>query len=132
MGRNPSCGKIVQEEKKMKRSTVRILSLVLCLALAFAMTACNSAPASSAPASSDPAPASSDTPASEPASSEAPKVDYPTKPIQICNSSSAGSPADVMSRELAMALEEEFGLSLTNDDFPKLLTVSDVIARIEG
>ncbi len=113
MGRNPSCGKIVQEEKKMKRSTVRILSLVLCLALAFAMTACNSAPASSAPASSDPAPASSDTPASEPASSEAPKVDYPTKPIQIFNSSSAGSPADVMSRELAMALEEITGQTVT-------------------
>ncbi|MBQ7870683.1 MAG: hypothetical protein IJ357_00895 [Oscillospiraceae bacterium] len=33
---------------------------------------------------------------------------------------------------MAMALEEEFGLSLTNDDFAKLLTVSDVIARIEG
>ena len=33
---------------------------------------------------------------------------------------------------MAMSLEEEFGLSLTNDDFAKLLTVSDVIARIEG
>lgn len=33
---------------------------------------------------------------------------------------------------MAMALEEEFGLSLNNDDFAKLLTVADVIARIEA
>lgn len=33
---------------------------------------------------------------------------------------------------MAMSLEEEFGLTLNNDDFGRLLTVGDVIARIEG
>ena len=33
---------------------------------------------------------------------------------------------------MAMALEEEFGVKLTNDDFPSLKTVADVIACIEA
>ncbi len=32
---------------------------------------------------------------------------------------------------MAMALEEEFGIKFTNDDFPDLVTVGDVIALIE-
>ena len=94
----------------MKKFTTRTLSLLLCVALALAMTACSSAPASSAPASSAPASA---TESNQPASSEEPKVEYPTKAIQIFNSSSAGSPADVMSREIAMALEKITGQTVT-------------------
>ena len=33
---------------------------------------------------------------------------------------------------MAMALEEEFGVKFTNDDFTKLSTVADVIACVEG
>ncbi len=33
---------------------------------------------------------------------------------------------------MAMAVEEEFGIKFTNDDFPTLSTVADVIACIEG
>lgn len=33
---------------------------------------------------------------------------------------------------MAMSLEEEFNISLNNDDFGRLLTVGDVIARVEG
>jgi acyl carrier protein len=31
-----------------------------------------------------------------------------------------------------MAIEEEFGIKFTNDDFPSMRTVADVIACIEG
>lgn len=33
---------------------------------------------------------------------------------------------------MAMSLEEEFDLSLNNEDFANMLTVGDVIARIEA
>ncbi len=33
---------------------------------------------------------------------------------------------------MAMALEEEFGVKFTNDDFATLTTVADVVACIEG
>ncbi len=33
---------------------------------------------------------------------------------------------------MAMAIEEEFGVKFTNDDFPSMKTVADVIACIEG
>ena len=33
---------------------------------------------------------------------------------------------------MAMAIEEEFGIKFTNDDFPSMRTVADVIACIEG
>ncbi len=33
---------------------------------------------------------------------------------------------------MAMSLEEEFNISLNNDDFGRLLTLGDVIARVEG
>ncbi len=33
---------------------------------------------------------------------------------------------------MAMAIEEEFGVKFTNDDFPNMKTVADVIACIEG
>lgn len=33
---------------------------------------------------------------------------------------------------MAMAIEEEFGVKFTNDDFPSLKTVTDVIACIEA
>lgn len=33
---------------------------------------------------------------------------------------------------MAMALEEEFGVHFTNEDFPQLQTVADVIACIEA
>ena len=32
---------------------------------------------------------------------------------------------------MALAIEEEFGVKFTNDDFPTLVTVGDVIALIE-
>lgn len=32
---------------------------------------------------------------------------------------------------MALAIEEEFGVKFTNDDFPALVTVGDVIALIE-
>lgn len=32
---------------------------------------------------------------------------------------------------MAMAIEEEFGIKFTNDDFPSLQTVKDVVALIE-
>ena len=33
---------------------------------------------------------------------------------------------------MAMAVEEEFGIKFTNDDFASIQTVADVIACIEG
>lgn len=33
---------------------------------------------------------------------------------------------------MAMAVEEEFGIKFTNDDFADMTTVADVIACIEG
>ena len=33
---------------------------------------------------------------------------------------------------MAMAIEEEFGVKFTNDDFPNMETVADVIACIEN
>ncbi len=33
---------------------------------------------------------------------------------------------------MALALEEEFGVTFSNQDFPKLSTVADVIAYLEG
>ena len=33
---------------------------------------------------------------------------------------------------MAMAVEEEFGISFTNEDFPKLSTVGNVVAIIES
>ena len=33
---------------------------------------------------------------------------------------------------MAMAIEEEFGVKFTNDDFPSMKTVADVITCIEG
>ena len=33
---------------------------------------------------------------------------------------------------MAMAVEEEFGIKFTNDDFADITTVADVIACIEG
>lgn len=33
---------------------------------------------------------------------------------------------------MALALEEEFGIKFTNDDFPNMRTVKDVIECIEG
>lgn len=33
---------------------------------------------------------------------------------------------------MAMAIEEEFDVKFTNDDFPNMKTVADVIACIEG
>ena len=33
---------------------------------------------------------------------------------------------------MAMAIEEEFGVKFTNDDFPSMKTVADVIACIEN
>lgn len=33
---------------------------------------------------------------------------------------------------MAMAVEEEFGVAFTNDDFPTLRTVGDVIRKIDG
>lgn len=33
---------------------------------------------------------------------------------------------------MAMAIEEEFGVKFTNDDFPNMKTVADVIACIEN
>ena len=33
---------------------------------------------------------------------------------------------------MAMAVEEEFGIHFTNEDFPKIQTVADVITCIEG
>lgn len=33
---------------------------------------------------------------------------------------------------MAMAIEEEFGVKFTNDDFPNMKTVADVIACIES
>lgn len=33
---------------------------------------------------------------------------------------------------MAMAIEEEFGVKFTNDDFPSLKTVADVISCIEA
>ena len=33
---------------------------------------------------------------------------------------------------MAMAVEEEFGIAFTNDDFAKLRTVGDVIKKIEN
>ena len=33
---------------------------------------------------------------------------------------------------MAMAIEEEFGVKFTNDDFPSMKTVADVIACIES
>ena len=33
---------------------------------------------------------------------------------------------------MAMAVEEEFGIKFTNDDFPNIKTVADVIACIES
>lgn len=32
---------------------------------------------------------------------------------------------------MALAIEEEFGVTFTNQDFPKLITVGDVIAYLE-
>ena len=33
---------------------------------------------------------------------------------------------------MAMVLEEKYGVSFSNDDFTKMNTVADVIAKIEG
>ncbi len=33
---------------------------------------------------------------------------------------------------MAMAVEEEFGVKFTNEDFTKMRTVADVVAKIEG
>lgn len=33
---------------------------------------------------------------------------------------------------VAMIIEEKYGVQFSNEDFPKLLKVSDVIAKIEG
>ena len=94
----------------MKKSSIRILSLVLCAALAMSLAACSSsATASSSAAESSSTLASS----SDAVSSEASEVEYPTQAIQIFNSSSAGSPADVMAREIAMAMEQITGQTVT-------------------
>ena len=90
----------------MKKSLSRLFALVLCVGLIFTMSACNSATTPQSSDASSPASGTSE-------SSETPKVEYPTKPIQIFNSSSAGSPTDVMSREIAMALEQITGQTVT-------------------
>ncbi|MBE6609014.1 MAG: acyl carrier protein [Ruminococcaceae bacterium] len=33
---------------------------------------------------------------------------------------------------MAMALEEEFGVKFTNEDFVNIVTVADVVARVES
>lgn len=33
---------------------------------------------------------------------------------------------------VAMILEEKYSVQFTNDDFPKLIKVADVIAKVEG
>jgi tripartite-type tricarboxylate transporter receptor subunit TctC len=88
----------------------------LALALTLIMTTACAAPPP-APAAAPPAPAPAEAPADEedeePAEQEpapAPFADFPTGTVTIYNSSTAGSPADVMARELARALENIHGV----------------------
>ena len=39
--------------------------------------------------------------------------DYPTEDITLINSSSAGSPADIMARQIAQSIEELYGVTVT-------------------
>ena len=84
----------------MKKIMKNGLALVLLTALLLSMTACGQNQQTASTAATPP----------EVAASGADRfADFPTRTITIYNSSSAGSPADVMARELARSLEDITG-----------------------
>ena len=87
---------------------IALITIALVLSAACASPA--PAPAPQQPAAPQPA-APAETPDED--EPEAPTVDFPTRAITIYNSSTAGSPADVMARELARSIEELRGVPVT-------------------
>ncbi len=94
-----------------KRSLVAWIAV---LALALGAVACSSSPAAPAASSGSQAgqksqPTQASQAAPKAAAKDAPGKSYPSKPIELLNSSSAGSPADVMARELGKNAEKFLG-----------------------
>ncbi|MEY8339372.1 tripartite tricarboxylate transporter substrate binding protein [Lachnospiraceae bacterium 62-35] len=81
---------------------------------ALLLTACSGKQDSAAP-SSEPASSSENTDNNntEKQTGTALGVDYPKKPITLINSSSAGSPADIMARQIAQSIEEIYDVTVT-------------------
>ncbi|KJS88382.1 MAG: hypothetical protein JM58_01030 [Peptococcaceae bacterium BICA1-8] len=85
----------------MKRN-LRLIAVVLTILLIFALTGCsnqNTAPANDAP-------------------KEAPKPEYPTKPITMLIPFSAGGSGDVISRQVAMIAEKYLGQPVVPKNVP--------------
>lgn len=90
-----------------------IVSMAVTVALALGVFGCSqAAPAPTAPPAKTEQKAPAAQPAAQPATAPAAQPagsKYPTKAIEIINASTAGSPADVMARELAKNSEKILG-----------------------
>ena len=99
----------------MKKRTLSVIALIV--ALLFVLAACDTPGTTTTPNQ----PATQGTPATGPAGNadtdddedEPAGIDFPTREITIYNSSAAGSPADIMARQLALSVEEITGQRVT-------------------
>ena len=91
----------------MRNKKLSVIAIVLVLMLV--LVACDSSPAPAPAAPATPEAPAGDAPDTADANVE---VDFPTRAITIYNSSAAGSPADIMARELARAVEGLTGQSV--------------------
>ena len=90
----------------------KLLLIPFMLVFALTFTGCDNTP--DEPPTPPPA-QNQETPPSGDASAFA---DFPTGPITIYNSSTAGSPADVMARELARSIEDIYNVPVTVNNAP--------------